>query len=212
MVAPSSRPTSPADLASLIVPPIVVILLMLISFSTPFSEGTYFLKVSYPDGPQIRYGCLGFTGGSAKVGYEFIGINGTIIVDAEKKIPSTKILVLYPIAAFLSLLMVIFDIYSATRGLAHRTFMAYFSLFEIILTLTLMISSGKIFGRAEDYFLAKGCLVEEGSANDMATWAFILSIGWTLLALDVCWEVPEKNLRLSAEVHPSQGGGSSNQV
>jgi len=155
------------------------ILLIFVSVSSPTWEKISFLNLA--NGGQItHFGVFGYTGSKAHIGYQFAP---DIIGFSDTKLNTgilhnlTYVLVLYPIAAGLSGLAVLFGLCGASYHRAGTVFMTLLSALALLCTLVAWVISMVLFGIARNHARDAGKVAQWGNAN----WIGVGALGALIL-------------------------------
>jgi len=167
------------------------VLLVIVSVSSPVWESISFLDVT--KGSQItHFGVFGFTGSKVSVGYTFapdrLGFSDTKINTGVLH-SLTFVLVLYPVAAGLAGLSVLFGLCGACYHRAGTVFMSLLSALATVCTLIAWCISMALFGIARNHVRddVPGATAQYGNANWIALGGLAaLLIGFCTAACGVC--------------------------
>ncbi|KAJ3854839.1 actin cortical patch SUR7/pH-response regulator pali [Lentinula lateritia] len=158
------------------------ILLIFVSVSSPTWEKISFLDVGSGDS-VTHYGVFGFTGSKTQIGYDFnpaeLGFDSSKL-NTEIIHNLTKVLILYPIAAGLAGLGVLFGLCGAAYHRAGTVLMLLATSLALIVTLVVWVIDMVLFGIARDRFRDQNIPAEFGNANWLGLGALVA------LALGVC--------------------------
>jgi len=163
------------------------VLLVIISISSPTWEKISFLDVTR-GGETTHFGVFGYTGSKISVGYTFpedrLGYNDTKLNTGILH-NLTYVLILYPVAAGLAGLSVLFGICGACYHRAGTVFMSLLSALATLCTLIAWVSSMALFGVARNRIRLYGS-ASYGNANWIAIGALgALLIGFCTAACGV---------------------------
>ncbi|KIJ67696.1 hypothetical protein HYDPIDRAFT_82908 [Hydnomerulius pinastri MD-312] len=156
-----------------------MVLLIFVSVSAPTWD-----RISFLNANGLSFGVLGFTGSKPHVGYDFPlpadNINTSILHNL------TYVLVLYPVAAGLSGLAVLFGICGASYHRAGTVFMSLLAALAMLCTLVAWVVSMALFGVVRDRLRDAGIPATLGNANWLGLGALIaLLIGFCTAACGV---------------------------
>ncbi|KIM78935.1 hypothetical protein PILCRDRAFT_824059 [Piloderma croceum F 1598] len=167
------------------------VLLIIVSISTPVWDKISFLDVTVR-GSTTQFGVFGYTGSKASVGYTFppdrLGYNDTKLNTGVLH-SLTFALVLYPVAAGLAGLSVIFGLCGACYHRVGTVFMSLLAALATICTLIAWVISMALFGIARDHVRdhITGATAQYGNANWIALGGLAaLLIGFCTAACGVC--------------------------
>lgn len=147
------------------------VLLVMVSISSPVWEKISFLDVT--TGVRTHFGVFGYTGSKVSVGYTFppdrLGFNDTKLNTGVIH-SLTFVLVLYPVAAGLSGLSVLFGLCGACYHRAGTVFMSLLSALATICTLIAWVITMALFGIARNHVRdhVGGGRAQYGNANWIA--------------------------------------------
>jgi len=164
------------------------VLLIFVSISSPTWEAISFLNVN--NGGQItHFGVFGYTGSKVAIGYTFpanrIGFYDTALNTGVLH-NLTFVLILYPIAAGLAGLSVLFGLCGACYHRAGTVFMSLLSALATLCTLVAWVCSMALFGIARSHIHDHGGSASYGNANWIALGALAaLLIGFCTAACGV---------------------------
>ncbi|KAF5391715.1 hypothetical protein D9757_001663 [Collybiopsis confluens] len=152
-----------------------MVLLIFVSVSAPTWEKISFLNVG--NGPQqTHYGVLGFTGSQTHIGYDFnpaeLGFDSTKL-NTNIIHNLTMTLILYPIAAGLSGLGVLFGICGAAYHRSGTILMLLTTTLALLVTLVVWVLEMALFGIARKRFRDQGIAAEFGNANWLGLGALV---------------------------------------
>jgi len=155
-----------------------MVLLIFVSVSSPTWEKISFLNVNI-GGRIIHFGVFGYTGTKARVGYFF---DPTLLDFAGTRLNTeiihnlTFVLVLYPIAAGLSGLAVLFGLCGAAYSRMGTIFMTLTTTLATLVTLVVWVISMALWGTARSRFRNEGLPAEFGNANWLGLGALVALI------------------------------------
>ncbi|KAJ3737418.1 actin cortical patch SUR7/pH-response regulator pali [Lentinula guzmanii] len=158
------------------------VLLVFVSVSSPTWEKISFLNVGSGDA-VTHYGVFGFTGSQTHIGYDFnpanLGFDSTTLnTDIIHNL--TKVLILYPIAAGISGLAVLFGLCGAAYHRVGTVMMLLATSLALIVTLIVWVIEMVLFGIARERFHDQNVDAQYGNANWIGLGALVA------LALGVC--------------------------
>jgi len=166
------------------------VLLVIVSVSSPTWEKISFLTVNH-GGQVTNFGVFGYTGTKPHIGYTFapdrLGFSDTKLNTGILH-NLTFVLVLYPIAAGLAGLSVLFGLCGACYHRAGTVFMSLLSALATICTLIAWVISMALFGIARTHVRndVPGATASYGNANWIALGALVaLMIGFCTAACGV---------------------------
>jgi hypothetical protein len=164
------------------------VLLIIVSISSPTWEAISFLDVT--NGAETtHFGVFGYTGSKVTVGYAFpvsrLGFYDTRLNSGVLH-NLTFVLILYPIAAGLAGLSVLFGLCGACYHRAGTVIMSLLSALATLLTLIAWVCSMTLFGIARDHIRDHHLHANYGNANWIAIGALAaLLIGFCTAACGV---------------------------
>ena len=161
-----------------------MVLLIFVSVSSPTWE-----RISFLDVGNLHFGVFGYTGSQAHVGWYFP-------LDATSQVSNrvntnvlhnlTYVLILYPIAAGLSGIAVLFGICGAAYHRAGTVFMSLVAALAMLATLIAWVISMALFGVARERLRDSGIYATWGNANWIALGALVaLLLGFCTAACGV---------------------------
>jgi len=169
---------------------VATVLLIIVSISSPVWEKISFLDVTTA-ARTTHFGVFGYTGSKASVGYTFapdrLGLEDTKLNTGVLH-SLTFVLVLYPVAAGLAGLSVLFGLCGACYHRAGTVFMSLLSALATICTLIAWVISMALFGIARNHVRddIRGATAQYGNANWIAIGALgALLIGFCTAACGV---------------------------
>ncbi|KIK63785.1 hypothetical protein GYMLUDRAFT_40862 [Collybiopsis luxurians FD-317 M1] len=156
------------------------VLLIFVSVSAPTWEKISFLNVG-TGSAQVHYGVFGFTGSQTHIGYDLnpsvLGFDSTKL-NTEVIHNLTKTLILYPIAAGLSGLGMLFGLCGAAYHRSGTVLMLLATALALIVTLVVWVLEMVLFGIARDRFRDQGVPAQFGNANWLGLGALVaLALG-----------------------------------
>jgi len=164
------------------------VLLVIVSISSPTWEKISFLDVTN-GALTTHFGVFGYTGSKVTIGYIFpadrlgfydTGLNTGVLRNL------TFVLILYPIAAGLAGLSVLFGICGACYHRVGTVFMSLLSAVATLCTLIAWVSSMALFGIARNHIRDHGAAASYGNANWIAIGALgALLVGFCTAACGV---------------------------
>jgi hypothetical protein len=150
------------------------VLLVFVSVSPPTWNKISFLDVTQ-GGKTTQFGVFGYTGsGKAHIGYTF---EPDVLGYSDTKLNTgilhhlTYVLILYPVAAGLSGLSVLFGICGASYHRIGTVFMALLAALATLCTLVVWVISMVLFGIARKHIRDNGGQAQYGNANWLAVGA-----------------------------------------
>ncbi|KAH7908423.1 hypothetical protein BJ138DRAFT_1091299 [Hygrophoropsis aurantiaca] len=156
-----------------------MVLLIFVSVSAPTWN-----KVSFLNTAGRSFGVFGYTGSKPHVGYAFPFPNSNINTSILHNL--TYVLVLYPVAAGLSGLAVLFGICGAGYHRAGTVFMSLLAALAMLCTLVAWVISMALFGVTRDKLNSDGITAQLGNANWIALGALVaLLVGFCTAACGV---------------------------
>jgi len=161
-----------------------MVLIIFVSISSP-TWG----RISFLDMGNLHFGVFGYTGSQVHVGWYFpVGtasqVTNTLNTDVLHNL--TYVLILYPIAAGLSGIAVLFGICGASYHRAGTVFMSLVAALAMLITLVAWVISMVLFGVAHDRFSDAGISVTWGNANWLALGALVaLVLGFCTAACGI---------------------------
>jgi len=167
------------------------VLLVIVSISTPVWDKISFLDVTAA-GKTTQFGVFGYTGSKAAVGYTFppdrLGYSDTKLNTGVLH-SLTFVLVLYPVAAGLAGLSVLFGLCGACYHRAGTVFMSLLAALATVCALIAWVISMALFGIARNHVRdnVKGGTAQYGNANWIALGGLAaLLVGFCTAACGVC--------------------------
>jgi len=149
------------------------VLLIFVSVSAPTWNAISFLNI-FANGRSIHFGCFGYTGTHAHLGYNFdpsiVGIN-----DLSNGVVHnlTFLMILHPIAAGLAGLAVLFGFCGAGYHRAGTVIMSLLAGLATLVTTIVWIVDMVLWGIARDRFRDHGVAAQYGNANWLTLGALI---------------------------------------
>jgi len=165
------------------------VLLVIVSISSPVWEKISFLDVT--TGQHLtHFGVFGYTGSKASIGYTFapqlLNFNDTKLNTGVLH-SLTFVLVLYPVAAGLAGLAVLFGLCGACYHRAGTVFMSLLAALATVCTLVAWVISMALFGIARNHVRDHGSTAQYGNANWIALGGLAaLLVGFCTAACGVC--------------------------
>jgi len=155
------------------------VLLVFVSVSAPTWDRISFLNVG-----SLHFGVFGYTGSKTHIGYTFPIAASTLNTDILHNL--TYVLILYPIAAGLAGLSVLFGICGAGYHRAGTVFMSLLAALAMLCTLVAWVISMALFGLAKNKLKDDGISSSWGNANWIALGALVaLVLGFCTAACGV---------------------------
>ncbi|OAX44133.1 pali-domain-containing protein [Rhizopogon vinicolor AM-OR11-026] len=155
-----------------------MVLLIFVSVSTPTWNKVSFLNVN-----QLSFGVFGYTGSKVQIGYYF-PLPGDINTTTLHNL--TSVLILYPIAAGLSGLALLFGSCGAAYHRAGTVFMSLLAALAMLCTLVAWVVSMSLFGIVKSRLSSDHIDASWGNANWLALGALVaLLIGFCTAACGV---------------------------
>jgi len=159
-----------------------MVLLVFASVSVPVWSRVTFLNTNI-GGHEVDFGCWGYTGVKAHLGYSFqqaLGLTSDSKLGQTVIHNLTYVLVLHPIAAGLSALAVIFGICGAGYSRFGTIMMTISSVLAVLVTLVAWIVDLALFGIVKTEVINNGGSAQYGIAN----WFTIAA--WVSLCIGFC--------------------------
>ncbi|KAF9244870.1 hypothetical protein BU15DRAFT_41395 [Melanogaster broomeanus] len=156
-----------------------MVLLIFVSVSAPTWDTISFLDVG-----DLSFGVLGYTGSVTQIGYYFplpgSNINTGILHNL------TYVLILYPIAAGLSGIAVLFGICGASYHRAGTVFMSLAAALAMLCTLVAWVISTSLFAVVKERLESEGIPASLGNANWIGLGALVaLLLGFCTAACGI---------------------------
>ncbi|EIW83012.1 pali-domain-containing protein [Coniophora puteana RWD-64-598 SS2] len=148
-----------------------MVLLIFVSVSSPKWE-----RISFLDIGNLHFGVFGYTGSQAHIGWYFpIDTASQVTNDVNTDILHnlTYVLILYPIAAGLSGIAVLFGLCGASYHRVGTVFMTLVAALAMLATLIAWAISMALFGVARNRFQDAGISATWGNANWLALGALV---------------------------------------
>ncbi|KAH7927487.1 pali-domain-containing protein [Leucogyrophana mollusca] len=156
-----------------------MVLLIFVSVSAPTWD-----KISFLNTNGLSFGIFGYTGSKVHIGYDFPIPNSSLNTGILHNL--TYVLILYPIAAGLSGLAVLFGLCGAGYHRAGTVFMSLLAAVAMLCTLIAWVVSMALFGVAKDRLKNDGISASLGNANWIALGALVaLLVGFCTAACGV---------------------------
>jgi len=158
-----------------------MVLLIVVSVSTPIWDSVYFLS-AHLKGHEMTFGTFGYTGSNHVVGYY---LNSTVVgfenssIDNANYFRLTATMVLHPVAAGLAGLSVIFGICGAGYHRMGTIFMFFCSALATLITFVVFIIDMVLWGIVKDKINTDGPAgadAKYGNANWMVLGALVALI------------------------------------
>ncbi|EGO00258.1 hypothetical protein SERLA73DRAFT_160204 [Serpula lacrymans var. lacrymans S7.3] len=147
-----------------------MVLLIFVSVSAPVWDRISFLNTNV-GGSSLQFGVFGYTGSQRTVGYYFPTNNSQINTNVIHNL--TYVLILYPVAAGLSGLSVLFGICGASYHRAGTVFMSLLAALATLCTLVAWVISMALFGIVRERLRGDGIQANWGNANWLALGALV---------------------------------------